>query len=405
MSEPLVWCLITLICIGIQGFFSMVEMAAVSFNRIRLEYYVRKNIKRAIWIQTFLQKPVRLFGTVMLGVNIALQVGSQSARELYRALGIDPDLAPLTQVLIVVIFGELVPLFAARRFPEHVAMLGIPLVYGVSKLLSPLIWAIGLMTHAVQKIFKQKGNALDLLITREELQQAIESHEEEDDFNVVVKNIFSLKNKSAAQVMTPLSEVQVFSSHMKVGALRKKLSSQENSFIPLYHQKRQNIVGIAITRNLIALDEESPVQKCAQSPWFITAGTKLTPILIQFRVNQQSVAVVLSESGDAIGILSLDSILKEIFGEYSPTKPLRQKMKLPLIERAFPGNTQIADFNREFGTDLPTQGVETLSQLVVTLLDHPPETGDAVVINQYELIVEEAALLGIKRVIVKTLET
>lgn len=88
----------------------MLELAAVSFNRVRLEYYVSKKIKRAVWLHYLLQKPSRLFGTVMLGVNVALQVGSQSAREFYSSIGLDPNWAPLSQVFLVVILAELTPL-------------------------------------------------------------------------------------------------------------------------------------------------------------------------------------------------------------------------------------------------------------------------------------------------------
>src|ERR1700722_2818149 len=153
---------LTILCIAVQGFFSMLELASVSFNRIRLEYYVSKKIKRAEWLKHLLKKPSRLFGTVMLGVNVALQVGSQTAREFYSTIGLDPDIAPITQVFLVVIFGELVPLFAAHRFPEHVVMLGIPIVYAASKLFSPLIWLLGQLTNITYRLLGKKGEAFDM---------------------------------------------------------------------------------------------------------------------------------------------------------------------------------------------------------------------------------------------------
>src|SRR5271168_1923794 len=120
MNSPLFWLSLTILCIAVQGVYSMLELASVSFNRVRLEYYVAKKIKRAMWLHYLLQKPSRLFGTVMLGVNVALQIGSQTSREFYSSVGLDPDLAPLTQVFLVVILAELTPLFAARRYPESV---------------------------------------------------------------------------------------------------------------------------------------------------------------------------------------------------------------------------------------------------------------------------------------------
>ena len=404
MTSSLALLLLTFLCIAVQGFFSMLELAAVSFNRVRLEYYVSKKIKRAIWLQYLLKKPSRLFGTVMLGVNVALQVGSQTAREFYRSIGLDPDLAPLSQIFLVVIFGELVPLFAARRYPEHVVMLGISIVYATNRLFAPIIWALGGLTNLIYRLLGKKGEAFDMLISREELQKVLESHEEESEFNIVIEGIFALKNIAAEHVMTPLSKIDMIDASSTVAVVRKKISGSERSLIPLYHKNPSNIVAIANVRDLVRLPDNRYIREYARPPWFITASTTLMPILAQFRRNTQSVAIVLDANGSAIGLLTLDAILEEIFGEYPLEEEAKKLERLPVIHRTFPGNTHIADFNREYKTHLNPHGVETFAQLMITLLDHPPSPGDAVVIDRFELIVEEANLLGIKSITIITLE-
>jgi len=404
MSNALFWLLFTVLCLAVQAFFSMLEMAAVSFNRVRLEYYVNKKISRAVWLQYLIQKPARLFGTVMIGVNIALQLGSQAAREFYLSIGLDPDWAAISQVFLVVIFAELVPLFAARRFPEHVVMLGIPIVYATSRLFAPLIWLLSQLSHLTYRILGKKGEDFDFLISREELQKVLESHEEENEFNIVIEGIFSLKNISASNIMTPLSKIDLIDASATVALMRNKMSSSEQVFVPLFHKTTSNIVAIANVRDLVRLPDNRYVRDFSRPPWFITATTTLMPILAQFRRNKQSVAVVLDANGSAIGILALDAILEEIFGEYPLEEVSKTAETLPVIHRTFPGNTRIADFNREYQTRLDSHGVETFAQLMITLLDHPPVPGDTVVVDRFELIVEEATLLGIKSITVITLE-
>ncbi|MCH9627180.1 MAG: hypothetical protein S4CHLAM2_08150 [Chlamydiales bacterium] len=405
MGSGLMWFLITLLCIAIEGIYSMIEMAVLSFNRVRLEYYVSKRMKRAIWLQYILQKPSRLIGSVMLGVNISLQIGSQSAREFYYALGLNPDIAPLTQIFLVVIFGELAPLFAARRFSEHVVMLGVPILYATYRVFAPAIWLIGLITRFVHLLFGRKEEGVENFLSRDELQKVLESHDEENEFNSIVSNIFSLRNKTANQVMTPLSQVEMIRAHTTVEQLHKKISDSGQRFIPLYHNRPSNIVAIALPRDFVRLPENRLVRDNARTPWFITSSTKLMPILGQFRRNQQSVAVVLDSNGSAIGMLTLNAILEEIFGEHPPIEEALKKAELPVIQRSFPGNTKIVDLNREYGTHLPTHGVETLAQLMISLLDHAPTVGDTLIVGEFELIAEETTLLGIKSILVKTVET
>ena len=97
--EPWKWFLfLTISCLIIQGFFAMLEMACVSFNKVRLQYYVSKGQKRAIWLSYLLNHPALLFGTTLIMVNAALLIGSECSRKFYDSLGLSPDWAPLTQV-------------------------------------------------------------------------------------------------------------------------------------------------------------------------------------------------------------------------------------------------------------------------------------------------------------------
>ncbi len=400
------WISITFLCILIQGCYGMIEMAALSFNRIRLQYYVSKGHKRAIWLQYLLQKPYRLFGSIMLGVNIALQVGSQSARELYTSMHLDPDLAPITQVFLVVIFAELTPLFAARRCSEHVIMLGTPIVYFTYRIFSPLIWVISLVVRLIYHFVGKDKKSFELDLSREELQKILETQEQEsDDFNLVVANIFSLRNQRADDAMTKIDQIELLPTTCNIATFRQKMAVHKQPYYPIYHKSPANIVGIAFPKELVQLPDEALVRDFAHSPWFIIQGSKLTAILQQFRRNKQTVSVVLGPKGSAVGLLTLKTILKVIFCEMKTTPKKVPKITVPLIERTFPGNKTIADFNEEYGTRLPTKGAVTLAQLMTTHLNHPPHNGDSIVIDQLEFTAEETTLLGVKSVNIKNLTT
>src|SRR3972149_4151728 len=192
-----------ILSILVQGLFSMFEMACVSFNKIRLQYYVSMGSRRAKWLSSLLNHPGQLFGTTLIGVNTALQIGSECSRRFYEGLGLNPDWAPLTQIFLVMIFAELSPMFAGRRFAEHVAMLTIGFFYFLTKLLSPLIWLLDLFCRWVNRLLGV-SKSTGLYLSREELQNLIEERDETKELNTVVGNIFALKNMMAKEVMRPL---------------------------------------------------------------------------------------------------------------------------------------------------------------------------------------------------------
>ncbi len=133
-----IYLVLSLLAIVIQGLFAFFEMACVSFNKVRLQYYVSIGTRRAIWLEYLLKRPSRLFGTTLIGITTSLVIGSECARRFYESMNLNPDWAPLTQVPLVVIFGELAPMFAARRHPEQSAMFCVPLMILLARILTNL---------------------------------------------------------------------------------------------------------------------------------------------------------------------------------------------------------------------------------------------------------------------------
>ena len=315
------WLFFNLFSVIVLAFYSMMEMACVSFNKVRLHYYVSNGNKRAIWLNYLLHHPFRLFGTTLIGVNVAMFVGSECSREFHTAIGISPDWAPLSQVILVVIFGELAPMFAARHYAEHVAMLGIPLVYASARVMAPLLLIVGIITKGCNLILGSKKQSGTLFISQEELQTVLEEHGEEGtrgdkvDFNLVTTHIFQLEQKEASQVLRPIQEIPRLPSNATVLEIRELLKKVNHNYVSIYYRDIRNIVGIVLPRDLIRAAEGRRVRDFARPPWFVTQQTKVSQILQQFKKNNQSVAVVLDKHGKALGVITLEDVLEEIFGE------------------------------------------------------------------------------------------
>jgi len=395
----------------VEGFFSMMEMACVSFNKVRLHYYVTKGNHKAKWISFLLSRPTRLFGTTLIGVNIALEFGSECARRFYMSLGLSPDWAPISQILLVILFAELSPLFAARRYPEHVAMLGIPFIYFFSKLMTPFVFALNAICHFVNWLFKIPTKQGMYLITREELQKAIEERDEvvastdQGDFDAVVSNIFSLKNKTAKDLMKPIEKNILLPSSCLVEHVHEALNSEYFPYLPVYHISKQNIVAIIYSRDLLKAAPKEQVRKFSKQPWFILEKNSVLQILKQFRKNNQSVAIVLNQSGLATGILTLDMIVEEIFGSKNHKRPSLQKVTdkdQVIIEKSFPGFIKIKDINKKLNIDLPLDMGETLEEMMTNEIGHKISEGDLIRVREYELSVEESGLLKTTKICVKT---
>ena len=402
---------LSVLCVILQGFFSMFEMASVSFNKARLTFYTSKKNRKAVWLDYLLQRPSRLFGTTLILVSTFMQIGSESARRFYESVGLSPDFAPLSQVLLIVIFGELSPLFAARRYPESIALFNVPLVYFLSKILFPFTWIIDKISGVVNALF---GNTQinRSFLTKEEIQKAFEEKESVSKdiyINKTVGNIFSLKNITAKKMMIPLSSTVLIPSDFTLFQVKPILLKSFSPFVLIYHHNMNNIISVVPIRDLLKAENHVPVKNYGQSPWFITENLPVIDMLKQFRRNNQMVAVILDISGCPVGIITFDMVIHQIFGSVSPKFDVKESTishkakKEIFIEKTLSGDMLVKDFNLKFYANLP-ETEETLSDLINTVLQHHPSEGEVAYIDSFEFIVKEATLLGSKIVLVRNLK-
>lgn len=401
------WLILNILTILMLAFYSMLEMACVSFNKVRLQYYVSKGNKRAEWLNWLLQNPSHLFGTTLIGVNVATVFGSEFSREFHSAIGINPDFSPLTQVLLVVIFGELAPMFAARRYAEHVALLGVPLIYASAKFLSPVLWAIGAISRFFNWLIGGRETQGNIFITQEELLKILEEQDEEkttadsEDFNTVTTNIFHFRLKDVRQVMDPIDSIPKVASNATVLQISNVMQKSDESYVLIYHREPTNIIGIVHVRDLVRAPDNRRARDYALPPWFVTQNTTVMKILNQFRHNNEELAIILNEHGKAEGAIHLNDIVEEIFGTRIHTDQKGSKARL-FIERTFPGFMKVGDFNAQFDVVLDNREYLTLSELIIALLGHHPEVGESVYIDPFELTVTESSLLDVKTVHITT---
>lgn len=402
-----------LFCIVAQSFFAMMEMACVSFNKVRLQYFISKKDRSAIHLQYLLAHPALLFGTTLICVNAALLIGSECSRKFYEGLGFSPFWAPISQAFLILIFAEIAPMFAGRRYAEHAVMLGVTTLYVVAVILRPFIWLIDLFCSWIHNFFgselKNEG-----YLSREELQNVIEAREEKyfsqekDELNTVMDSIFSLKNKIAKELMIPIKDVKMLPAQATLAEIRPLLLDEYIPYVPLFHKDRSNIVAVAYPRDLLRLTESKKIRDHSRAPWFITESATILQILKQFRKNNQSVAIVLNQTGLAIGILTLDDIVDEIFGQedkwssFLEDTPFMHKIAL---DRAFPGDMPLNEFKEQYQVNISFKHAKTLAQAMELALGHIPREGENVRIDQFELIVEEATFLGPKTILVRTLRS
>lgn len=404
MQEWTPWLILTLFWTLVMSFYSMQEMACISVNKLRLDFYVAQNRRWAIQLNTLLQKPSFLFSTTLIGVNVALMLSSESSRRLFESLGLDPNLAPLAEIPFVLIFGELVPMFAARTYPDHTSRLGAPLLHLSSKVLYPLNYLMDLFFRYTDRVLqKKKGAEPSHFLSRDELQKLLEEHSglEESPSSSMVGNIFALKNKNAYQLMQPLESFTCVSSRATVDMLRQIALKKSVSAFCVYHKTPQKIVGMVYPKDLLQVTGKKRVDDFIEPACFVTNELHAFELLAYLQDEEVKEAVVLNDKGEALGIITLDHLIDELFANQE-VKIVQAPMKLQYLEKTVDASSKIKDFNTLYGTKIDPQGCETFAELIEKILGRPPTLQDTLSLDSLELIIKETSLFKAKEILVRT---
>ncbi len=147
------------------------------------------------------------------------------------------------------------------------------------------------------------------------------------------------------------------------------------------------------------LTRESLLEAC-NDPYFIPENTPLSTQLVNFQKQKRRIGIVVDEYGDVLGIVTLEDILEEIVGEFSNQDALRSPDIHPQDDGTLviDGAAYLREVNRALGWQLPCDGPKTLNGLITEALEHIPDSGICLQINQYRLEILQAADNRVKSV-------
>lgn len=400
--------LIILIFLFSSGFFSGIEIAFISSDRLRVEVERKKGNKRGRYLAGFLDNPSEFLGTTLVGNNIVLVVLSILAGNfLLTHFGINSETfvgtiqATLITTVIVLIFGEFLPKVSFQINPTGILFFfTYPLVL-IQWFLKPLVWVMIKTSNAlIEKIFRMPTESTEQVFTRLDLDHFISSinSEDEDIDTTLFQNALYIHTVKVRDCMIPRNEIQGIEINESIESLRDLFVSTRLSRILVYNESIDYIEGYVHHQRLF--DNPSSIQEVL---WKIPMVHEFTPVqevmnrLIKEKLN---LAWVVDERGGTAGIVALEDILEEIFGEIADEHDFEDpELQISENEFVFSGRSEIDTVNEEYELDIPeSDEYHTLSGLIVFAKEYIPEQGEKVILKNYEFVAEEVSNTKIEKV-------
>jgi len=366
-------------------------------------------------IEVLLEKPKRLLATILISnnfINIATVILFASIDNPYLSSINNPIVETLIEVgvigMLILFIGDILPKIYANRNPLMFSKLMVTPIYFLDRYVlfffnQPMSKSMSYLESNLSKDNEQLS--VDKLSKALELTDSNETSKEEKK---ILKGIVNFGNVETRQIMCPRVDVFALESNKTQNEIINELISNGFSRVPVFDGNLDKILGVLYVKDLLPHLEKDDFnwKSLLRKPLYIPENKKLDDLLTEFKTKKIHMAIVVDEYGGTSGIITLEDVIEEIFGEFSDEFDEEDNLYSKLDENTyiFDAKINMQDFYRSINLkdtssfEQVSAEIETLGGLLVEKIKKIPRIGQVIYHNNYKFIIEIVDKKRIKQV-------
>lgn len=366
-------------------------------------------------IRLLLEKPKRLLATILISnnfINIAIVILFASLDNPYLSSINNPILETLIEVgvigMLILFIGDILPKIYANRNPLIFSKLMVTPIYFLDRFIlflfnQPMSKSMSYLESTLSKDNEQLS--VDKLSKALELTDSRETSKEEKK---ILKGIVNFGNVETRQIMCPRVDVFALESNKNINEIIDELISNGFSRVPVYEDNLDKVIGVLYVKDLLPHLEKDDFNwnSLLRKPLYIPENKKLDDLLTEFKTKKIHMGIVVDEYGGTSGIITLEDVIEEIFGELSDEFDEEDNLFSRLDETTyvFDSKINLQDFYRAINLkdtsifDQVSSEIETLGGLLVEKIKKIPRVGQIIYHDKYKFIIEIVDKKRIKQV-------
>ena len=408
--------LLTLIA---SAFFSGLEIAFITSNKLRIELESKQGNVFAGILSYFNKYPSRFLGTMLLGNNVALVVfGIYMEEELRPFIGqyIHSRIGLLLiqtflSTMLILVTAEFLPKNVFRINPNLILnFFAIPL-WIIFWIMYPIVFlTIGLSELILTRIFRVNVEKEKLAFGRIDLDNFVREGSKTDKKNEVeheikiFRNALDFANVKVRECMVPRTEIVALEVNESIQKLKERFTQTRLSKILIYDKSIDNIIGYVHSHELFKMPDE--IRTVLLPVSIVPESMPASEVLTLFIQQRKSIAVVVDEFGGTSGMLTMEDVMEEIFGEIEDEHDKEEMIekKISESEYIFSGRLEIDYLNEKYKFNLPSfEDFETLSGLITHYNESIMKTGEEIRIEKFVFKIISAGNNRIEQVLMKVM--
>jgi len=385
---------IILILILMSAFFSGSETAFISANLTRVEVLIKRKVRGAKLTHRLLSHPEKFLITILAGNNIT-NVAYSSIFALYLHGTLPASVIVLLSTTLILLFGEIVPKSIFRETANRWVIVLAFLMQPVRLLLLPITFLFEKSTRFLVKLLHAETRQETELFSKKELilhfRQSQRQGVIENEKGELIDGILNLTEIKIKDLMIPRIDIVSIEKNAPVAEIKALFESTALSRILVYDAEPEQIVGHIHVKDLFN-NPESIVQILREVPVVPESKTAYS-MLLDFKRTKTGIAAAINEHGELAGLVSIEDIIEELFGEIEDEHDDTTMLFKKLNENEYWANArlEISYANEELGLNLPEGDYDTLAGLMLAQMGKIPAKGESIVVGNWTLTVLEAS--------------
>lgn len=392
MIGNIITIIVLILLILCVGFFTSSETAYLSLSKLKVRRMVEENQKGSKTVAKLKDKMDRLLTTVLIGTNFLNSLVSALATALVIKIfgGGGVGLPTIATAFFITVFGQIVPKTIAGIHPEKISCFSAKTLFFLQKLFFPIIWLFERLSHMVVFIIEKIIKPSNQLITEEELKTLISVGEKEGtiekDESRMMNKIIKFNDLTVNDIMKHRSFVSMVDFNATYDEVITEFLESGFSTITVYKDSIENVVGILNYKTVLFSSENVDLGpgyagKMMSEVLFVPGTFSPTELLQKFRTSRIKFAIVLNEQGATAGIVTMEDILRIVFGRMTDENsydniPAEDKIT-PVSFNTFlvPGELNLDDVNEIFDLKLESENMNTIGGWLLEKIGHLPSSG------------------------------
>lgn len=399
---------ITLAVLGLilSALFSGAEIALLSANPLQIEVWHKQGITGANSALRATRDSEVFLTTSLIGINIANVLTTSFATIMLYVYIPYKWLVVAIVSLTILLIGEIFPKTIFREFPNASMLFFGRFVRIFQIAFFPLIWIL-----SWYRIIVLRSSTPDTSLTsmdRNELQLLFRQVKDANNVEVdvherqTIARIFKFRNRTVGEIMTQRPDIKAVPGSAAIAEVESTFLESGFSKLPVYDQTIDNIIGVVFLHDFF--QNPKAVSEIIRETYFVPESKQAEELLQEFKHNRVSMAIVIDEFGGTAGLVTMEDLSEELFGEFTDAFD-GEENPVQILEHGLlvNGNAEIELMNNQYKLNLPPGDYETLAGFLIEVLGHIPLKNETFETESHRYVISSASPTRIEKIFIQSL--